>query len=197
MAFWQCSGFIFLAVKDIWPPCVRVTVVRSPVLQVGTLFIITADSPATIGRFVLFSLMPCGSRSYISVKGLMLPCQAKVSACCFRMGCHRGETLVLRLHYQRQNDLALSKNWEITPLARLQVVSHLVKIRGIDLLVSHKNGSENSLKTTCCLSVAERKTWTMQSEYQKWESARYRSPLWFFSRDRHNSFACFRVMWCL
>ncbi|XP_029006090.1 angiogenic factor with G patch and FHA domains 1 isoform X2 [Betta splendens] len=33
-----------------WPPCVRVTVVRSPVLQVGTLFIITADSPATIGR---------------------------------------------------------------------------------------------------------------------------------------------------
>ncbi|XP_041635412.1 angiogenic factor with G patch and FHA domains 1 isoform X2 [Cheilinus undulatus] len=38
------------AVKDIWPPCVRVTVVRSPVLQVGTLFIITADSLATIGR---------------------------------------------------------------------------------------------------------------------------------------------------
>ncbi|XP_035486428.2 angiogenic factor with G patch and FHA domains 1 isoform X2 [Scophthalmus maximus] len=37
-------------VKDIWPPCVRVTVVRSPVLQVGCLFIITADSPATIGR---------------------------------------------------------------------------------------------------------------------------------------------------
>ncbi|XP_056156342.1 angiogenic factor with G patch and FHA domains 1 isoform X2 [Lampris incognitus] len=37
-------------VKDFWPPCVRVTVVRSPVLQVGTLFIITADSPATIGR---------------------------------------------------------------------------------------------------------------------------------------------------
>ncbi|KAM6927943.1 angiogenic factor with G patch and FHA domains 1 [Xenentodon cancila] len=36
--------------KDIWPPCVRVTVVRSPVLQVGTLFIITADSPATFGR---------------------------------------------------------------------------------------------------------------------------------------------------
>ncbi|XP_034387770.1 angiogenic factor with G patch and FHA domains 1 isoform X2 [Cyclopterus lumpus] len=36
--------------KDIWPPCVRVTVVRSPVLQVGTLFIITADSPATVGR---------------------------------------------------------------------------------------------------------------------------------------------------
>lgn len=37
-------------VGNIWPPCVRVTVVRSPVLQVGTLFIITADSPATIGR---------------------------------------------------------------------------------------------------------------------------------------------------
>ncbi|KAG7271115.1 hypothetical protein CRUP_019992 [Coryphaenoides rupestris] len=37
-------------VADIWPPCVRVTVVRSPVLQVGTLFIITADSPGTIGR---------------------------------------------------------------------------------------------------------------------------------------------------
>ncbi|XP_057701560.1 angiogenic factor with G patch and FHA domains 1 [Corythoichthys intestinalis] len=34
----------------LWPPCVRVTVVRSPVLQVGTLFIITADSTATIGR---------------------------------------------------------------------------------------------------------------------------------------------------
>ncbi|XP_041092741.1 angiogenic factor with G patch and FHA domains 1-like [Polyodon spathula] len=33
-----------------WPPCVRVTVVRSPVLQTGTLFIITADNPATIGR---------------------------------------------------------------------------------------------------------------------------------------------------
>lgn len=49
--------FFFLVVKDIWPPCVRVTVVRSPVLQVGTLFIITADSPATIGRSVgLFSV---------------------------------------------------------------------------------------------------------------------------------------------
>ncbi|KAM9813986.1 angiogenic factor with G patch and FHA domains 1 [Neosynchiropus ocellatus] len=35
---------------DFWPPCVRVTVVRSPVLQVGSLFIITADSAATIGR---------------------------------------------------------------------------------------------------------------------------------------------------
>ncbi|XP_034095454.1 angiogenic factor with G patch and FHA domains 1 isoform X1 [Gymnodraco acuticeps] len=38
------------AAKEIWPPCVRVTVVRSPVMQVGTLFIITATSPATIGR---------------------------------------------------------------------------------------------------------------------------------------------------
>uniref|UniRef100_A0A8C7NFJ0 Angiogenic factor with G patch and FHA domains 1 n=1 Tax=Oncorhynchus mykiss TaxID=8022 RepID=A0A8C7NFJ0_ONCMY len=36
--------------EEVWPPCVRVTVVRSPVLQTGTLFIITADSPATIGR---------------------------------------------------------------------------------------------------------------------------------------------------
>ncbi|XP_034022947.1 angiogenic factor with G patch and FHA domains 1 [Thalassophryne amazonica] len=36
--------------EDVWPPCVRVTVVRSAVIQVGTLFIITADSPATIGR---------------------------------------------------------------------------------------------------------------------------------------------------
>ncbi|XP_037642739.1 angiogenic factor with G patch and FHA domains 1 isoform X1 [Sebastes umbrosus] len=35
---------------EVWPPCVRVTVVRSPVLQVGTLYIITADSPATVGR---------------------------------------------------------------------------------------------------------------------------------------------------
>ncbi|KAM9799940.1 angiogenic factor with G patch and FHA domains 1 [Syngnathus typhle] len=35
---------------ELWPPCVRVTVVRSPVLQVGTLFIITADSASTIGR---------------------------------------------------------------------------------------------------------------------------------------------------
>ena len=41
-----------LAKTDIWPPCVRVTVVRSPVLQVGTLFIITADAQATIGRWV-------------------------------------------------------------------------------------------------------------------------------------------------
>ncbi|XP_059925671.1 angiogenic factor with G patch and FHA domains 1 isoform X2 [Gadus macrocephalus] len=40
----------YKAKTDIWPPCVRVTVVRSPVLQVGTLFIITADAQATIGR---------------------------------------------------------------------------------------------------------------------------------------------------
>ncbi|XP_051960046.1 angiogenic factor with G patch and FHA domains 1-like [Xyrauchen texanus] len=36
--------------KEAWPPCVRVTVVRSPVLQTGTLFIFTADTVATIGR---------------------------------------------------------------------------------------------------------------------------------------------------
>lgn len=42
-----------LTAKSIWPPCVRVMVVRSPVLQVGTLFIITADCSATFGRFVL------------------------------------------------------------------------------------------------------------------------------------------------
>nr|XP_020489545.1 angiogenic factor with G patch and FHA domains 1 isoform X4 [Labrus bergylta] len=47
-SFWKTASH--RAGKDIWPPCVRVTVVRSPVLQVGTLFIITADSPATIGR---------------------------------------------------------------------------------------------------------------------------------------------------
>ncbi|XP_048875028.1 angiogenic factor with G patch and FHA domains 1 isoform X2 [Brienomyrus brachyistius] len=35
---------------EAWPPCVRVTVVRSPVLETGTLYIITADTPATIGR---------------------------------------------------------------------------------------------------------------------------------------------------
>ncbi|XP_008293004.1 angiogenic factor with G patch and FHA domains 1 isoform X2 [Stegastes partitus] len=46
-SYWKTAPY---RVKDIWPPCVRVTVVRSPVLQVGTLFIITADSPATIGR---------------------------------------------------------------------------------------------------------------------------------------------------
>ncbi|TSK71991.1 Angiogenic factor with G patch and FHA domains 1 [Bagarius yarrelli] len=36
--------------EEGWPPCVRVIVVRSPVLQPGTLFILTADSIATIGR---------------------------------------------------------------------------------------------------------------------------------------------------
>uniref|UniRef100_A0A673HG31 Angiogenic factor with G patch and FHA domains 1-like n=1 Tax=Sinocyclocheilus rhinocerous TaxID=307959 RepID=A0A673HG31_9TELE len=36
--------------EEAWPPCVRVTVVRSPVLQTGTLFILTADTVATIGR---------------------------------------------------------------------------------------------------------------------------------------------------
>uniref|UniRef100_UPI003AACD36D angiogenic factor with G patch and FHA domains 1 n=1 Tax=Centroberyx gerrardi TaxID=166262 RepID=UPI003AACD36D len=46
-SYWNTASH---RVKDFWPPCVRVTVVRSPVLQVGTLFIITADSPATIGR---------------------------------------------------------------------------------------------------------------------------------------------------
>ncbi|XP_041836117.1 angiogenic factor with G patch and FHA domains 1 isoform X2 [Melanotaenia boesemani] len=45
--YWKTPTY---RVKDIWPPCVRVTVVRSPVLQVGTLFIITADSTATFGR---------------------------------------------------------------------------------------------------------------------------------------------------
>ncbi|XP_061426734.1 angiogenic factor with G patch and FHA domains 1 isoform X2 [Lethenteron reissneri] len=33
-----------------WPPCIRVMVVRSPVLNLGTLFIITSDTIATIGR---------------------------------------------------------------------------------------------------------------------------------------------------
>ncbi|XP_037831098.1 angiogenic factor with G patch and FHA domains 1 isoform X3 [Kryptolebias marmoratus] len=45
--YWKTPSY---RVRSIWPPCVRVTVVRSPVLQVGTLFIITADSPATFGR---------------------------------------------------------------------------------------------------------------------------------------------------
>ncbi|XP_036384932.1 angiogenic factor with G patch and FHA domains 1 [Megalops cyprinoides] len=36
--------------EEAWPPCVRVTVVRSPVLQTGNLYILTADKPATIGR---------------------------------------------------------------------------------------------------------------------------------------------------
>nr|XP_055036588.1 angiogenic factor with G patch and FHA domains 1 isoform X2 [Misgurnus anguillicaudatus] len=39
-----------MAVREGWPPCVRVTVVRSPVLDTGTLFILTADTVATIGR---------------------------------------------------------------------------------------------------------------------------------------------------
>ncbi|CAH2297243.1 angiogenic factor with G patch and FHA domains 1 isoform X2 [Pelobates cultripes] len=34
----------------IWPPCIRVIVVRSPVLEKGSLFIITAVKRATIGR---------------------------------------------------------------------------------------------------------------------------------------------------
>ncbi|XP_066469757.1 angiogenic factor with G patch and FHA domains 1 isoform X2 [Tiliqua scincoides] len=34
----------------IWPPCIRVIVIRSPVLQMGALYIITAVKPATIGR---------------------------------------------------------------------------------------------------------------------------------------------------
>ncbi|KAM4810185.1 angiogenic factor with G patch and FHA domains 1 [Rhinophrynus dorsalis] len=40
----------FEAEEAIWPPCIRVIVVRSPVLQQGTLFIITAVKRATIGR---------------------------------------------------------------------------------------------------------------------------------------------------
>ncbi|CAJ0957364.1 unnamed protein product [Ranitomeya imitator] len=36
--------------EQIWPPCIRVIVVRSPVLQKGSLFIITAEKSATIGR---------------------------------------------------------------------------------------------------------------------------------------------------
>ncbi|XP_051537094.1 angiogenic factor with G patch and FHA domains 1-like isoform X1 [Myxocyprinus asiaticus] len=39
-----------IGVRETWPPCVRVTVVHSPVLQTGTLFILTADTVATIGR---------------------------------------------------------------------------------------------------------------------------------------------------
>ncbi|XP_062409655.1 angiogenic factor with G patch and FHA domains 1 [Sardina pilchardus] len=35
---------------EAWPPCVRVTVVRSPALQIGSLFILTADAAASIGR---------------------------------------------------------------------------------------------------------------------------------------------------
>lgn len=36
--------------EKIWPPCIRVIVIRSPVLQTGSLFIITAVKSATIGR---------------------------------------------------------------------------------------------------------------------------------------------------
>ncbi|KAM8777997.1 LOW QUALITY PROTEIN: angiogenic factor with G patch and FHA domains 1 [Rhynchonycteris naso] len=36
--------------EKIWPPCIRIIVIRSPVLQTGSLFIITAVNPATIGR---------------------------------------------------------------------------------------------------------------------------------------------------
>ncbi|XP_044132026.1 angiogenic factor with G patch and FHA domains 1 isoform X1 [Bufo gargarizans] len=36
--------------ESIWPPCIRVIVVRSPVLQKGSLYIITAEKSATIGR---------------------------------------------------------------------------------------------------------------------------------------------------
>ncbi|KAM6228277.1 angiogenic factor with G patch and FHA domains 1-like [Spheniscus humboldti] len=36
--------------EKIWPPCIRVIVIRSPVLQTGSLHIITAVKPATIGR---------------------------------------------------------------------------------------------------------------------------------------------------
>lgn len=43
-----------VCVSEAWPPCVRVTVVRSPVLETGTLFILTADTVATIGRSVQF-----------------------------------------------------------------------------------------------------------------------------------------------
>ncbi|XP_027134996.1 angiogenic factor with G patch and FHA domains 1 isoform X2 [Larimichthys crocea] len=50
LAKMKISSYWNTASHRVWPPCVRVTVVRSPVLQVGTLFIITADSPATIGR---------------------------------------------------------------------------------------------------------------------------------------------------
>ncbi|XP_050800538.1 angiogenic factor with G patch and FHA domains 1 isoform X3 [Gopherus flavomarginatus] len=36
--------------ERIWPPCIRVIVIRSPVLQTGSLYIITAVKAATIGR---------------------------------------------------------------------------------------------------------------------------------------------------
>ncbi|XP_048358846.1 angiogenic factor with G patch and FHA domains 1 isoform X3 [Sphaerodactylus townsendi] len=47
------SSGLAAAGKDgdkIWPPCIRVIVIRSPVLQMGSLYIITAVKPATIGR---------------------------------------------------------------------------------------------------------------------------------------------------
>ena len=49
----RSTGAIFFSLADeekIWPPCIRVIVIRSPVLQTGSLFIITAVNPATIGR---------------------------------------------------------------------------------------------------------------------------------------------------
>ncbi|KAG8598639.1 hypothetical protein GDO81_002684 [Engystomops pustulosus] len=49
----RISPYGYSPYKDterIWPPCIRVIVVRSPVLQKGSLFIITAEKSATIGR---------------------------------------------------------------------------------------------------------------------------------------------------
>ncbi|XP_069819115.1 angiogenic factor with G patch and FHA domains 1 isoform X2 [Dendropsophus ebraccatus] len=49
----RISRYGYSPYKDaerIWPPCIRVIVVRSPVLQKGSLFIITAEKSATIGR---------------------------------------------------------------------------------------------------------------------------------------------------
>ncbi|XP_077143355.1 angiogenic factor with G patch and FHA domains 1 isoform X2 [Ranitomeya variabilis] len=49
----RISSYGYSPCKDteqIWPPCIRVIVVRSPVLQKGSLFIITAEKSATIGR---------------------------------------------------------------------------------------------------------------------------------------------------
>ncbi|XP_072372130.1 angiogenic factor with G patch and FHA domains 1-like isoform X2 [Scyliorhinus torazame] len=43
-------GWSKSATDQPWPPCIRVIVVRSPVLEPGTLFIITAVKSATIGR---------------------------------------------------------------------------------------------------------------------------------------------------
>ncbi|XP_067838787.1 angiogenic factor with G patch and FHA domains 1 isoform X2 [Heptranchias perlo] len=43
-------GWSESATGQPWPPCIRVMVVRSPVLEPGTLFIITAVKSATIGR---------------------------------------------------------------------------------------------------------------------------------------------------